>query len=257
MRIILLIAILFIGCISETTQIAESQSVKMGDTVSINYVAKIDGLVLDTSYESVANDAKIPKMEGFKPKASYEPIDFIVGEGLIMPAFEEALMGMKVGEEKTVVVPPHEGFGERNESLVISTSRFVIIPREVEMSLERFKFSYNKEPVLNDTVEDIWNLGVIRVNDTAVVVRHEPPPNLLRETLNGKIKVDSNETSVIVEYIPVLNVTVPDPNSPGNYVTVVHSNQTSMTIDYNHPLAGKTLIFQIKVEKIIKASAAK
>ncbi len=256
MRIILLIAILFIGCISGS-KVAETSSIAIGDTVSLNYIAEIkdSGLVFDTSYESVARDAKIPKIEGFKPKASYEPIDFIVGEGLIMPAFEEALIGMKVGEEKTVVVPPHEGYGERNESLVISMSRFVIIPREAEMSLESFKFSYNKEPVLNDTVEDIyWNSRVIRVNDT-VVVRHEPPPNLLKETLNGKIKVDSNETSVIVEYIPVLNVTFQ--NSIGNYVTVVHSNQTSMTVDYNHPLAGKTLIFQIKVEKIIKASAAK
>lgn len=254
MKIILLISILFIGCVSETTKTAEYH-VEMGDAVSINYVAKIDGLVFDTSYESVANDAKIPKIEGFKLKASYEPLNFTVGSGLMMPAFEEALIGMKVGEEKTVAVLPHDAYGERNESLVMSISRFIIIPKEMEISIERFRFSYNKEPVLNDTVEDIhWNSSIIKVTNETVLVRHEPSPTV-KETPRGKIKIHANETSVIMEYVPVLNT--PFQTTFGEYATVIDSNQTSMTVDYNHPLAGKTLIFQIKVEKIIKAGVAK
>jgi|GEM_PF-528436 len=223
MKLLILIIILS-GCISGVKVAAPV--VEAGDTVSINYVAKIDGAVFDT-----------------------EPLNFTVGEGFMIPAIEEAVLGMKVGEEKTVVVPPEKGYGERNESLVRSMSRFVIIPREIEISIERFRFSYNKEPVLNDTVEDIyWTSRVIKVNDT-VVVRYEHL-SIVRETQNGKIKIDSNDTSVIMEYIPILNITFQ--TAVGEYATVIDSNETSMTVDYNHPFAGKTLVFLVKVEEIKK-----
>ncbi|MFH1774307.1 MAG: FKBP-type peptidyl-prolyl cis-trans isomerase [Methanobacteriota archaeon] len=224
MKLLILILILS-GCISGVKVAAPI--VEAGDTVSINYVAKIDGAVFDT-----------------------EPLNFTVGEGFMIPAIEEAVLGMKVGDEKTVVVPPEKGYGERNESLVRSMSRFVIIPREIEISIERFRLSYNKEPVLNDTVEDIyWTSRVIKVNDT-VVVRHEPLP-VVKETQKGKIKIDSNDTSVIMEYIPILNITFQ--TAVGEYATVIDSNETSMTVDYNHPFAGKTLVFSVKVEGIEKA----
>jgi FKBP-type peptidyl-prolyl cis-trans isomerase 2 len=54
-----------------------------------------------------------------------------------------------------------------------------------------------------------------------------------------------------MEYIPILNITFQ--TAVGEYATVIDSNETSMTVDYNHPFAGKTLVFSVKVEEIKKA----
>ena len=52
-----------------------------------------------------------------------EPLEFLQGNGQIIPGLESALYGMAVGEEKLVIVSPAEGYGEYNPENV------VIIPR--------------------------------------------------------------------------------------------------------------------------------
>ena len=42
-------------------------------------------------------------------------VGFIQGHGQIVPGLEKALYGMKVGEEKEVVVGPADGYGEYDE----------------------------------------------------------------------------------------------------------------------------------------------
>lgn len=52
-----------------------------------------------------------------------EPIVYVHGYGMLVPGLEKALAGMSVGDEKEVVVPPEEGFGERDEELVLEIDR--------------------------------------------------------------------------------------------------------------------------------------
>jgi peptidylprolyl isomerase len=71
-----------------------------GDTVTVVY----QGLLDDGSvFDSAAED---------------EPLVIVLGEDKVLPGFEKALLGMTVGEQKTVRVPPEEGFGVRLERLV-------------------------------------------------------------------------------------------------------------------------------------------
>ena len=59
---------------------------KSGDTVKVNYTGKLeDGSIFDSS-------------EG------KDPLEFTLGEGAIIPSFEAAVVGMKVGEKKTVAI---------------------------------------------------------------------------------------------------------------------------------------------------------
>ena len=46
------------------------------------------------------------------------PIEFIVGEGMMLPKIEDAVKGMKIGDKKTIKLMPEEAFGERREELV-------------------------------------------------------------------------------------------------------------------------------------------
>jgi peptidylprolyl isomerase len=52
-----------------------------------------------------------------------EPIEFTIGKGEMIPGFENAVIGMEVGEEKTVKIPPEEAFGQRHEDLVVDVNR--------------------------------------------------------------------------------------------------------------------------------------
>ncbi len=52
-----------------------------------------------------------------------EPIVYVHGYGMLVPGLERALTGLAVGDTRDVVVPPEEGFGERDEELVLEVDR--------------------------------------------------------------------------------------------------------------------------------------
>jgi len=72
-----------------------------GDTVSVHYTGTLDdGSEFDSSEGS-------------------DPIKFVLGEPGMIPGFEQAIYGMKVGETKTVTIPAAQAYGPRNENLVM------------------------------------------------------------------------------------------------------------------------------------------
>src|SRR5262245_29955978 len=79
--------------------------VKSGDTVKVHYTGKLDnGDVFDSSDGA-------------------EPLAFIVGAGEVIHGFDQALMGMKVGETKDVVIEREQAYGNRMEDLVQTIHR--------------------------------------------------------------------------------------------------------------------------------------
>ncbi|MBN2517861.1 MAG: FKBP-type peptidyl-prolyl cis-trans isomerase [Candidatus Altiarchaeota archaeon] len=72
--------------------------VKAGDAVKVEYTGRFeDGEVFDSS-------------EG------REPLEFTAGVGQMIEGFDEAVIGMALGEEKTVTIPPEKAYGLANES---------------------------------------------------------------------------------------------------------------------------------------------
>jgi len=51
-----------------------------------------------------------------------------VGSGQLIEGFDKAVLGMKVGETKTVTIPAAEAYGERREDLVIEIPRERLAP---------------------------------------------------------------------------------------------------------------------------------
>jgi peptidylprolyl isomerase len=83
---------------------------KKGDTVKIHYTGKLDdGTVFDSS-------------EG------REPLSFTIGNGQVIPGFEEAVVGMALEEKKNVTIPPEKAYGPRNEEMVINVPRKRVPP---------------------------------------------------------------------------------------------------------------------------------
>ncbi len=74
--------------------------VKSGDTVNVFYTGTLDdGTVFDSNVNGT-------------------PLTFTVGKGMVIPGFEEAVVGMAVNNEKTVRILPEKAYGLYNASFV-------------------------------------------------------------------------------------------------------------------------------------------
>lgn len=149
---------------------------KEGDFVRVDYTGRIaeSGEVFDTTKEEIAKEGGVHKAN-FK----YESVPIIVGAHLAIKGLEDALKGMKVGEEKKISVKPKDAFGKRSEKLIRL------------MSLTSFK--------------------------------------------------DRNVT-------PHPGMTVTVNNLAGRVMSISGGR---VKVDFNHPLAGKNLEYEIKVIKRI------
>ncbi|MBP1840534.1 FKBP-type peptidyl-prolyl cis-trans isomerase [Formosa algae] len=73
--------------------------VKENDTVKVHYTGKLnDGRVFDSSLER-------------------EPLEVTIGQGMLIPGFENAIIDMKVNEKKTVEIAKENAYGDINEQL--------------------------------------------------------------------------------------------------------------------------------------------
>ncbi len=78
---------------------------KVGDKVRVCYRGFLnDGTIVDSS----------PEME---------PLEFTIGEEMVIPGFEEAIVGMREGDTKGVSIPPEDGFGPRRKDLVLVVNK--------------------------------------------------------------------------------------------------------------------------------------
>ena len=77
-------------------------TIKNGDRVSVNYTGKLeDGSIFDTSLQ-----------EG------RTPLDVTLGQGMLIPGFENGLIGMSIGESKVVEIEPENAYGPYNDGMV-------------------------------------------------------------------------------------------------------------------------------------------
>ena len=90
-----------------------SKMVENGDVISVDYIGKLeDGTVFDTSVKEAAIEAGI-----YNQMRNYEPLTFTVGAGQMIAGFDEGVVGMEVGETKTLKIPHEEAYGEYDPEL--------------------------------------------------------------------------------------------------------------------------------------------
>ncbi|MDE1852346.1 MAG: FKBP-type peptidyl-prolyl cis-trans isomerase [Thaumarchaeota archaeon] len=78
-----------------------------GDTISVHYIGRFPGgKVFDTSMK-----AEAVKSGMFNPARDYKPLQVVLGQHQVISGFEEALIGMKINEEKEITLPPEKAYG--------------------------------------------------------------------------------------------------------------------------------------------------
>lgn len=84
------------------------------DTVKVDYIGKLEnGTLFDTS---IAEEAKKAWTWVYNPMRPYQPLEFTVGAGQMIPWFDKGVVGMKLGETKSIKVEPKDWYGEYDPS---------------------------------------------------------------------------------------------------------------------------------------------
>jgi FKBP-type peptidyl-prolyl cis-trans isomerase 2 len=110
-------------------------------------------------------------------------LQFTIGNGQVIAGFEQAVIGMKIGESKTARIPMEQAYGPHREDMVVT--------------MDRSKLPTGLNPKVGQRLE------LTQVDD---------------------------QTSL---------------------VTVTNVTESTLTLDANHPLAGKELTFDIELVGIL------
>ena len=138
---------------------------KSGDVVKVHYTGKTEGGNI------------------FDSSRGGEPFQFTIGGGEIMSGIENSVIGMEVGDKKSIRLSSDEAFGPRREELVVEVK---------------------KEELPSDVTPEIGQRLQIRQEDGNPVV-----------------------------------------------VTITNKNDVVVTLDANHPLAGRTVVYDLELIEIL------
>ncbi len=111
-----------------------------------------------------------------------EAVDFVVGDGSLLPGFERALFGMQAGQRQVFTIQPEDGFGQPNDN--------------------------NVQAIPRDQFDEDIDLEIGLVFSFA-------------DASGGEL--------------------------PG---LVVSFDDEEVTVDFNHPLAGRTILFDVQVHRV-------
>jgi FKBP-type peptidyl-prolyl cis-trans isomerase 2 len=77
------------------------QQVKPGDTVKVHYHGRlIDGTTFDSS-------------------AGRQPLEFKVGSAMVIKGFDNGVLGMVVGDKKTIEIPAEDAYGQEDPQMLM------------------------------------------------------------------------------------------------------------------------------------------
>ena len=154
-----------------------------GDFILINYTGKVKETneVFDTTFEEVAKKEHLHK-EG----EIYEPKLVVVGEGWVLKALDEALLGMELEKQSTVEIPADKAFGARDPEKIKRVPLRQLLAKEIN-------------PVIGARIEYQGKMASVRsIGAGRVLLDFNPPlagKTLIYDATINK-KLDSTEEKV-------------------------------------------------------------
>ena len=285
--VILLLAalILLSGCVGQKA------AVKQGDNISVNYIGRLtDGKVFDTNIEAVAKENNL-----FNPEKKYTPLQFVVGSGKVIPGFDEGVVGMKVGDSKTIQIPPEKGYGLIDPMIIqtipiienVSATRE--IPKVFEVPLNQFEGTLGPnhkvgeivqipDTNINLTILNItsnvslsynlkvgdqmwssgapWNDTVVKIDEKNITIKANVSKNEVIQLQGAPWNttvIGLNNVNITLRHNAIPDTVIPIQNMFGQMIPMrVSFNETSIIMDKNPELAGKTLVFNVTLVSINK-----
>ena len=103
------------------TKIGEGDEAHAGQHVTVHYTGWL--------FDKNAPDNKGAKFDSSRDRS--DPFDFPLGAGRVIQGWDMGVQGMKVGGQRTLVIPPEMGYGKRGAGGVIPANATLVF--EVEL----------------------------------------------------------------------------------------------------------------------------
>lgn len=115
---------------------------KVGDTVKVHYTGRLDdGTVFDSSVDK-------------------NPLEFTIGSGNVIPGFEQAVVGMTPGEQKTETILTDNAYGPYVEEMVIVVDR-AQMPSEMEPEVgQQLQIQHEMGQIIPVIITDVTGASV-------------------------------------------------------------------------------------------------
>jgi FKBP-type peptidyl-prolyl cis-trans isomerase 2 len=245
------------------------------DLVTVTYTgAYQNGTIFDT------ND---PVMKGTVdvPDSHFTPLLVSMGKHMVVPGFEKALLGMRVGEKKSVTINGADAYGSYDPAKTLNVPKQVVTLREARIKrmvqvpkseiktanlsvgqvIESKSFLYNVTAIganvslyiLNITENPIsfdafqWKSKLTGETPEMLIFEHQVQDGDRFVTDDGPYNATINSTHITLHTL--LQVGQQFQISTG-LARVTRETTNSIIVDFNHPLAGQTLVFNITVNNI-------
>ena len=272
---------------SQAVNSTSTRAIIAGDSVNVDYIGKfLDGRVFDTSLWYVAqDDALYPKSLTFSMRSndSYKPLTMTAGDygaGGTIRGFALGVIGLRAGEQKTVVVPPEDAYPV-NEGMMTTINITDRLPITEYWTEQEFKDEFNVDPVPLDAVAHPfwqWSVLVANVSGGHVTTQAQPVvgtsvypygnPKTSEKPTGWEVKVRSYDPAadggigeIVIEHMvsadDVYNVKGTD---QGGWTFVLSGfdgangtfqiHKSNLSYGYNGEIAGRTLVFEITIVSV-------
>ena len=160
---------------------------KKGDTITINYTGTLeDGTVFDSTLEGLDCDEEEcgdDDCGDTECGCGHEsgPMTFVLGQAILFPQVDEAIVGMAPGEKKKIHIAAAEAFGEYDKEKVFTVPR-ADLPDDLVPEV-------GDELVLSN--EDDEELGVAVLNTTEEAVTFDANHPLAGEDVTYEVELVS------------------------------------------------------------------
>jgi peptidylprolyl isomerase len=284
--LILVAAILLSGCVDKT-----DKAVKIGDNISVNYTGSYEnGKVFDTSIKSVAQANDLPPRDVYEPlefRVGQKPSAVIEGfdKGVIGMKKGETKILRIPPEEAYPINPAMIQVAPVVQDLPATRT----IPKVFEIPLEQFEQffgpNHSKGDIIqipdtniNLTIKNVtsevsvtynlkngsniwdarapWNETVVKIDEKNITIKPNVTKNAIIQFPDAPFNttvVNIDDKNVTIRHNPIPATTITVPGMFGQMQEMrISFNETSMIMDRNPEVAGKTLIFNVTLVSIDK-----
>ena len=184
-----------------------------------------------------------------------ESIRFRVGMGTAYRGIEKAVLGMKKGETKTIEVSSSDGYGEPDTKKIVKIPRYRRMPRQKRIALETFKRSVKEGPIEGKryALRGVpWPVKALKVEEGEILLDFAPEKERRIPGTIGYTLVTYDEKSVKTTLVTEARVGEKLTTNDGQNATVVAIDSKNITLDFNHPLAGRRVTFDFTLAELTK-----
>ncbi|WP_295623678.1 FKBP-type peptidyl-prolyl cis-trans isomerase [uncultured Nitrosomonas sp.] len=103
------------------TKVGTGEEAEIGKTVNVHYTGWL--------YDEDAPEKKGPKFDSSHDRK--EHFSFMLGAGRVIKGWDQGVQGMKVGGQRTLIIPPSMGYGARGAGNIIPPNATLIFDVEL------------------------------------------------------------------------------------------------------------------------------